>query len=368
MSRVDYFSAPDEHGFPHGTKVILRTGRGTEMGTIVASPRRADLAALESRPGQVLRAATAEDMERQKQIEENVEPTELKECVEEVGKHELPMRLLAVEHIFGGEKIVFYFMSDGRVDFRKLVRDMARRYRTRIEFRQIGVRDEARLLAEYEHCGQPLCCRQFLRGLEPVTMRMAKLQKATLDPAKISGRCGRLMCCLRYEEEVYAELRSKLPSRGVYVLTDEIAGQVLSGDIISQRVVVNTGQRRVTVGVSDIRKVSRQPLEPPAPKIPAEPRHEPAVAVREAPPGGKRRESGRKPKASTGQKDRPRKGGGTGEGRGEGEGRASGGKRRGGRRRRRSRGRRGRSGGKGGSGGGASGGKKGGNAPSGSKP
>ncbi len=376
MSRVDYFSTPGGAGFPHRCKVILRTSRGTEMGTVVASPQEADLAALDSRPGQVLRAATTEDLERQKQIEESVEPTEKRECAEEIAKLELPMRLLAAEHIFGGEKIVFYFMSDGRVDFRKLVRDMARRYRTRIEFRQVGVRDEARLLAEYEHCGQPLCCRQFLRGLEPVTMRMAKLQKATLDPAKISGRCGRLMCCLRYEEEVYAELRSKLPSRGVYVLTDEIAGQVVSGDIISQRVVVNTGQRRVTVGVGDIRKLSRQPLEAPAPKIPAEPRQEAVSAVREASPGGRRRGSGRRSKGSEGQKDRGRRGGGKGggkssgkaEGAGESGGRESGGKRRGGRRRRgRSRGRRGRSGGKGGSGQGASGGNKGGNASGGPK-
>ncbi len=271
MSRVDYFSAPSEAGFPHGCKVLVRTERGTEMACIVASPRRADLAELKKRPGEVLRAASAEDLDRQRSIEQDIESTELKECSGEISKHKLPMKLAAAEHLFGGEKIVFYFMSEGRVDFRKLVREMSRKYRTRIEFRQIGVRDEARLLAEYEHCGQPLCCRQFLRGLEPVTMRMAKLQKATLDPAKISGRCGRLMCCLRYEEEVYAHLRTKLPPRGAYILTDELAGQVVSGDIISQQVTVRSGIKSVNVKVDDIKEISREPLEAPVKEIPLTP-------------------------------------------------------------------------------------------------
>jgi cell fate regulator YaaT (PSP1 superfamily) len=350
MSRVDYFAAPDEHGFPHGCKVILRTDRGTEMGGIVASPRSADLAKLEKRPGEVIRAATPDDFDRQLSIERDIEPTELKECAQEVANHKLPMELVAAEHIFGGEKIVFYFMSDGRVDFRKLVREMARKYRTRIEFRQIGVRDEARLLAEYEHCGQPLCCRQFLRGLEPVTMRMAKLQKATLDPAKISGRCGRLMCCLRYEEEVYSHLRSKLPSKGVYVLTEEVAGQVISGDIISQKVTVDTGSRRVAVRVADIKTTSRQPLPQPAPKVPAEPVRpaQPAAApaAREKPEGRRRPDQQKKAEGESGRR------------------RKRGSRRRSGRRRSgRSRGKRGRSGGRGGGGSGSQGGGSGSGGP-----
>jgi len=334
MSRVEYFSAPAEHGFPHRCKVILRTERGTEMGAIVAGPVKADLAQLERRPGEVLRAATPEDLDRQRSIEKDIEPTELRECTEEVANHKLPMRLVAAEHLFGGEKIVFYFMSDGRVDFRKLVREMAMKYRTRIEFRQIGVRDEARLLAEYEHCGQPLCCRQFLRGLEPVTMRMAKLQKATLDPAKISGRCGRLMCCLRYEQEVYSHLRSKLPPKGVYVLTEEVAGRVLSGDIISQRVTVDTGGRRAAVYVKDIKEISREPLAQPAPKVPAEPL-KPARPARKAP---SRKRVAAESAAGRKTEDAGKSGG-------DEDKRRSGSKRRGGR----SRGRRGRSGGRGGS-------------------
>jgi len=267
MSGIEYFIAPSTKGFPHGSKVILRTERGTEMGTIIASPREVDLNSIRKKPRAVIRRATVDDMNRQQSIEEDIEPTELRECQAEIDKQKLPMDLIAVEHIFGDEKICYFFMSDGRVDFRKLVRDMSERYRTRIEFRQVGVRDEARMLAEYEHCGQPLCCRQFLRGLEPVTMRMAKLQKATLDPSKISGRCGRLMCCLRYEQDVYSYLRNKLPKRGVYVLTEEVAGQVLSGDIISQKVMIHTGQKRLTINVDDIKETSREPLAQPESKM-----------------------------------------------------------------------------------------------------
>ena len=256
MSRLEYLSAPTERGFEPGRKVIVRTDRGTEMGTIVFGPRELDMNQLPRETLAIVRAATAEDLAHQKRIEEELEPAEFDDCQKTIALHRLPMKLAEVEHVFGGEKLTFYFMADGRVDFRALVREMARKHRARIDFRQIGVRDEARLLAEYEHCGRPLCCRQFLRGLEPVTMRMAKLQKATLDPAKISGRCGRLMCCLRYEDETYAYLRSKLPGRGAYVLTEDTAGQVLSSEVISQKVTVGTHDgRRVVVAVKDIKQV-----------------------------------------------------------------------------------------------------------------
>jgi cell fate regulator YaaT (PSP1 superfamily) len=271
------------------------------MATVISSPREVNLFQVRGLAGQVLRAATPEDLERQAKIEGDVEPNEMRECQADIDAARLPMRLVEVEHVFGGEKVVFYFTADGRVDFRHLVREIAHKYRTRIEFRQVGVRDEARLLAEYEHCGQPLCCRSFLRGLEPVTMRMAKLQKATLDPTKISGRCGRLMCCLRYEEEAYAYLRTQLPARGVYVLTDELTGQVLSGDIISQRVTLDSGGRRVNIKVADIKQVSDTPLAAPAPRVPAEPVHVPPprreqrAPRQNAPSGGGRPLPGRRP-------------------------------------------------------------------------
>jgi len=147
------------------------------------------------------------------------------------------MRLVTVEHLLGGERIIFYFSSETRVDFRDLVRLLATQFRTRIEMRQVGARDEARLVADYERCGQRCCCQQFLKDLKPVSMRMAKTQKATLDPSKISGRCGRLMCCLRYEDVGYEELRKKLPRKNTWVQTAAgVVGKVVDGQIITQLV------------------------------------------------------------------------------------------------------------------------------------
>src|SRR5262249_22713470 len=135
-------------------------------------------------------------------------------CERLIGERKLPMALVDVEHLFGGERIVFYFLADKRVDFRELVKDLAREFQTRIEMRQIGVRDEAKLLADYGDCGKPVCCNTHMTTMPPVSMRMAKLQKSTLDPSKISGRCGRLKCCLRFEQDVYEEFQKQLPAPG----------------------------------------------------------------------------------------------------------------------------------------------------------
>jgi cell fate regulator YaaT (PSP1 superfamily) len=142
------------------------------------------------------------------------------------------MRLVHVEHLLGGGRIIFYFVSDGRVDFRELVKDLARHLQTRIELRQIGVRDEARILGDQEYCGNDLCCIRWMREILPVTMRMAKNQKSTLDPTKISGRCGRLKCCLRFEDEVYSELRARLPKVGRRVMTKKGPGRVVAVDTL----------------------------------------------------------------------------------------------------------------------------------------
>ena len=148
------------------------------------------------------------------------------------------MKLVHVEHLLGGEKMVFYFMAEGRVDFRELVKRLAKEYQTRIELRQIGARDEARLVSDYESCGQECCCRRFLKILEPINMRMAKMQKATLDPSKISGHCGRLKCCLRYEDETYKELKKNLPRKNAMVETEKGRGVVVDTQILTQLVVV----------------------------------------------------------------------------------------------------------------------------------
>jgi len=197
--------------------------------------------------GEVLRVATDSDLDSMARLNRNGTDEEMEFCKQCIKAHGLKMKLAGVEYLFEGEKIIFYFLADGRIDFRALVRDLAKKYRTRIEMKQIGVRDEARLLAEYEHCGRRLCCKNFLNHLEPVTMKMAKCQKTTLDPSKISGRCGRLMCCLRYEDNVYQELKNVLPKKGAIIKIDEGRAKVLSQDILLQKLVVETvsGERQI---------------------------------------------------------------------------------------------------------------------------
>ncbi len=234
----------DEEGIEPGQTVIIRTDRGIDYGEVVSpvSLVEREIKGL----GTIMRVANEKDAGIIQHIKEVKEPEEMRHCQERIEARKLPMKLAGIDHLFSGEKIIFYFLSDGRVDFRELVKDLARRYRTRIEMRQIGVRDEARLLADYEHCGQELCCRTFLSHLEPVTMRMAKTQKTTLDPGKISGHCGRLMCCLRFEDEVYTELKKSLPKRGDFVRSCETCGRVQTQNIIKQSVTVvdNDGARQ----------------------------------------------------------------------------------------------------------------------------
>jgi len=250
----------DIEGLPAGTICVLRTSRGTEIGRLLSAPTLAADGSARHKMGKILRRATDDDLERARRIDREKQPSEADYCREKIREHKLPMRLAAVEHLFGGEKVVFYFRSEGRVDFRALVRDLAKRYKTRIEMRQIGVRDEAKLMSDYEHCGRPLCCRSFLGEIEPVTMRMAKLQKTTLDPAKISGCCGRLMCCLRFEDDVYRELKKLLPHKGTVVQTEQVTGEVRSSDVLAQTVDVRTSDgAMVTVRIADV--LSRQAKE-----------------------------------------------------------------------------------------------------------
>lgn len=226
--------------------VIVRTDRGLEVGHVVSIPERVEDGTGEETLGEVLRVATAEDRQRIADIEENEEPRAFKLCQKKIEEHKLPMKLAKAETLFGGNKAIFYFLAEGRVDFRDLVKDLAKEYQTRIQMVQIGVRDEARLLASYEHCGRQLCCRTFIKKLEPVSMKMAKSQKATLDPAKISGRCGRLMCCLKFEDKMYEDLKRNLPKKGSRVRLEGGVGEVVAFDVLQQTVKVELeGQRRV---------------------------------------------------------------------------------------------------------------------------
>lgn len=261
-----------------GDRVIVKTDRGTELGEVITvceqvasseelearqeeqapvepstKDAHSDTAQSRTRRGpqgsphaqRVIRKATREDLARAREVSETTEPAEFKFCQQKIQELSVPMRMAAVEHLFGGEKVIFYFLAESRVDFRALVRELAREYRTRIEMKQIGARDEAKLLSDYEHCGRELCCRRFIRSLEPVTIRMAKSQKATLDPAKISGACGRLMCCLRFEHPIYQELKKELPRKGQKVKTPKGEGEVIKYNIIAQTVLVeeSTGEK-----------------------------------------------------------------------------------------------------------------------------
>ena len=252
-----------------GERCILRTDRGVELGETITRAAEPDPAQEAGIIGQVLRRALPRDVARAEEIETQFAPQEYTFCASKIREHGLPMKLASVEHLFGGDKIIFYFLAEGRVDFRALVKDLAAQYRTRIEMRQIGVRDEARLLATVEHCGRELCCKSFMKDLAPVTMRMAKAQKTTLDPAKISGRCGRLMCCLRFEDQVYAELRDELPKRGSRVETPQGPGIVLATETLKQTVTVEVeGKGEAIFPVKDVQALEREPA-PPADESPS---------------------------------------------------------------------------------------------------
>jgi len=250
-------------GWKRGRRVVIKSDRGQEMGEIVCPSGSACFRqnVSEKVVGEVLRFATHADEIEERHMHDG-EERELAFCRERIAARGLPMRLVQAEHLFGGERIIFYFLSESRVDFRALVRDLAHEFQTRIEMRQIGARDEARLLGDYERCGRPLCCRAWIKDLAPVSMRMAKSQRATLDPAKISGHCGRLMCCLRFEHETYRELAKKLPRRNSYVATPDGVGKVVATDAVTQMVGVELARgTRIHVPVESILERDLSPKE-----------------------------------------------------------------------------------------------------------
>jgi cell fate regulator YaaT (PSP1 superfamily) len=244
---------PGDESYVRGDEVVLRTDRGLELGQVLreATSRALELI-VEPTKGRILRRLTVQDRAERDRIEE-AERQELESCGRFVQERKLQMELVDVEHLFGGERIIFYFLAEKRVDFRELVKDLAREYQTRIEMRQIGVRDEAKLLADYGDCGKPVCCNTHMTTMPPVSMRMAKLQKSTLDPSKISGRCGRLKCCLRFEQDVYEEFQKELPSVGARVLTAKGQGRVLAQEVLARKVLVEFEDgRRLPVAASEI--------------------------------------------------------------------------------------------------------------------
>ncbi|HIV03221.1 MAG TPA: stage 0 sporulation family protein [Candidatus Aphodoplasma excrementigallinarum] len=237
VGKIYYFD-PGDLTLEVGASVIVETARGVEMGTVAIANRLVDESGVVQPLKKVVRAATKEDF---KKIEDN----EKKEaeafviCSEKIKAHKLEMKLVDVEYTFDGSKVLFYFTADGRIDFRELVKDLASVFRTRIELRQIGVRDEAKMIGSYGICGRNLCCSQFLGDFAPVSIKMAKEQGLSLNPTKISGTCGRLMCCLKYEQEAYEDLLKVTPKQGALVSTPDGKGTVVSVNLLKGKVKVS---------------------------------------------------------------------------------------------------------------------------------
>ncbi len=251
MRFLGEFEPGEESSYNRGTQVVVRTDRGQEAGEVLceATPRAIEWLS-EPTHGQIVRPLSFEDLETIDRLREK-ERQEFETCLRFIEQRQLQMALVDVEHLFGGERLIFYFLSEKRVDFRELVKDLAREFQTRIEMRQIGVRDEAKLLADYGDCGKPVCCNTHMTAMPPVSMRMAKLQKSTLDPSKISGRCGRLKCCLRFEQNVYEEFQQQLPAVGARILTRKGQGRVLAQEILARKLLVEFEDGRRIIVASD---------------------------------------------------------------------------------------------------------------------
>ena len=233
-----YFFDPAEMEIKTGDHVIVETARGIEFGHVVLGNREVDEKKVIQPLKPVIRMANKNDEEIEKKNKEK-EKEAFRICLEKIKKHNLQMKLIDAEYTFDNNKVLFYFTADGRIDFRELVKDLAAVFKTRIELRQIGVRDETKILGGVGICGRPLCCHSYLSEFIPVSIKMAKEQNLSLNPTKISGVCGRLMCCLKNEEETYEELNSKLPNIGDYVTTDDgLKGEVHSVSVLRQLVKV----------------------------------------------------------------------------------------------------------------------------------
>lgn len=254
MRIVGEFSAKNDDPIARGTAVIVRGDRGVEWGEVLcpASEQTRTYLGRSDESGRILQIASAEDFRKRDQVAQ-AQRQDFIDCGRLIAESKLQMQLIDIERLFGGERLIVYYVSEKRIDFRDLVRTLAGHFKLRVEMRQIGIRDEAKLLADYGDCGKPVCCNTHLREMPPVTMKMAKVQKATLDPNKISGRCGRLKCCLRYEYETYEEFQRDLPPVGATVVTKNGQGRVISQEILARKVMIAFDEsRRVLVDANEV--------------------------------------------------------------------------------------------------------------------
>jgi cell fate regulator YaaT (PSP1 superfamily) len=256
-----YFFDPMEIDLKVGDYVVVETTRGLEMGQVVISPKQVLASELDEPLKPVIRKAEAEDIEQAQEFEQK-EREALTICGELIGKLELPMKLLSAEYNFDGSRLTFFFTAEERVDFRQLVRELTSRLKTRVELRQVGPRDETKLVGGFGRCGRPLCCTSFLSELAPVSIRMAKEQGLPLNPMKISGACGRLLCCLVYENEFYHETKGKLPKEGQRISTSMGEVKVIGVNPLKETVLVELeSEATVELPMSEVSAV-----EPPTHK------------------------------------------------------------------------------------------------------
>ena len=261
VGKIYYFD-PKDYPICEGDHVIVETARGVEYGFVVLGPREVSAEKVIQPLKSVIRVATPKDDAREENNRKK-EKEAFQICLKKIREHNLDMKLIEAEYTFDNNQVLFYFTADGRIDFRELVKDLAAVFKTRIELRQIGVRDETKILGGIGICGRPLCCHTFLSEFAPVSIKMAKEQNLSLNPTKISGVCGRLMCCLKNEQETYEYLNKKLPAVGDYVTTpDGLKGEVSSVNVLRQLV-------KVLVDVNDEKEIQEYKVE----ELKFKPRH-----------------------------------------------------------------------------------------------
>lgn len=259
MRSIGVMATRSESAFRRGMEVVVRTDRGLEVGQVLCESTEDALSHLDQPAhGTIVRAVNEEDAEEINTIDQT-RISNIDTCRDHAQRLGLEMKLVEVEQLLGRQRMIVYYLSDNRVDFRELVKVLANEFKTRIEMKQIGVRDEAKLMADYGDCGKPVCCNNHLVKMPPVSMKMAKLQKASLDPTKISGRCGRLKCCLRYEFDTYLDIQRELPKVGSHVVTRNGKAKVIAQQIIAQQLLVETeDHRRILIEASEVLSVMRQ--------------------------------------------------------------------------------------------------------------
>lgn len=329
MGYIGEFRYSPGQVFSCGGKVVVQTNRGMELGEqvsltctgcdksidreqVVQYAKRSGPEFYQFKAGKIIRAATEQDIAEAEHLTQDA-ARKLLHAREVARELELNMKFVTAEHLLGGERVIFHFMSEDRIDFRELVRVLAKEYHTRIEMHQVGARDEARLVADYEICGRECCCKNFLKKLRQVNMKMAKLQKATLDPSKVSGRCGRLRCCLRYEHEGYEELNKKLPRNGARIRTERGIGTVKDRQILTQllMVIYDDTNEMETIGVEEIleKGLPKRPPPPREDEIPKEDRNNDGNRPKRRGRRDNRSQTGEDNRVSTGdrpERERPR--------------------------------------------------------------